>query len=120
MNKIKPFIWIAFSIFVIWGGCKACKEDKVEQARPKTRSERIEQLFSAYDGSQPAVESWIKDNIKDPNSYKHLSTKYIDQDSIISIITEFTGTNSFGANIKTACIAKIDTSGNLISSELIE
>lgn len=105
-------------IAVIWVGCDTCSSDEVP--KELTRKERIEKLFSAWDGSQPEVVKWIKLNIKDPDSYKHIETKFIDKNERVGVITTFTATNSFGGRVQTTCLAQIDTLGNLLSAELAE
>lgn len=106
-------------IIILWAGCKACngcgdkKEDKV-----LTRKERIENLFSKWDGSQPAVVEWIKGNLNDPNSFEHLETRFIDKKDSIGVITEFTAKNAFGGRVRSTCVAQIDTLGNLKSAEI--
>lgn len=85
-----------------------------------THEERIDKLFSPYDGSNEAVVNWIKEHIKDPDSYKHLETKFSDQNTYIHVITTFTATNSYGGRVKSICDARIDTVGNLITAKLTE
>lgn len=112
---------LAIMVVLIWGGCKMCGGEKVDEAKKDlTRKERIENLFSSWDGSQPEVVKWIKANIKDPDSYKHIETKFIDKTDRVGVITTFTATNSFGGRVKTVCLAQIDTLGTLIKAELQE
>jgi len=105
-------------IAVIWIGCDQC--GSCEPLKELTRKERIEKLFSDWDGSQPEVVKWIKQHIKDPDSYKHTETKFIDKEDRVGVITTFTATNSFGGRVTTTCIAQTDTLGNLMSAELVE
>lgn len=119
--KSNPFVSIIACcaiIAVIWVGCDKCNEDG--SSKQLTRKERIENLFSDWDGSQPEVEKWIKQHIKDPDSYKHIETRFIDRKNEVGVITTFTATNSFGGRVKTTCLAQIDTLGNLLSAELVE
>ncbi|MET0636653.1 MAG: hypothetical protein ABWZ25_11550 [Chitinophagaceae bacterium] len=128
-NPLSGILGICVIVALIWGGCKLFgSEEKtpIENTRKEltrkelTHEERIENPFSAWDGSQPQVVKWIKQNIKDPDSYKHIETKFIDKTEKIGVITTFTATNSFGGRVKTTCIAYIDTLGILLSAELTE
>ncbi|MGN6293920.1 MAG: hypothetical protein ACTHMV_14335 [Chitinophagaceae bacterium] len=105
-------------VAVIWVGCDKCSRE--DAPKELSRKERIENLFSAWDGSQPEVVKWIKQHIKDPDSYKHIETKFIDKTDRVGVNTTFTATNSFGGRVTTICVAQIDTLGNLISAELVE
>lgn len=103
---------------IVFVGLKTCTSNS--ETKPLTRSEQIEQLFSGWDGSHPLTVEYIKANIKDPDSYKHISTKYIDHTDYISVITEFTATNGFGGRVRTTCISKIDLTGKLLSADFIQ
>jgi hypothetical protein len=116
-NNLKNYISLAIVIAVIWVGCKMCGGDDKKEDKVMTHRERIEKLFSAWDGSQPAVEKWIKENINDPDSYKHVETRFIDNTKEVSVITTFTATNAFGGRVKNTCIAHIDTLGTLLSAQ---
>lgn len=117
-NPLATAITACVIIAVIWIGCDQCGNS--EPPKELTRKERIEKLFSDWDGSQPEVVKWIKQHIKDPDSYNHIETKFIDKNDRVGVITTFTATNSFGGRVTTRCLAQIDTLGNLISAELVE
>lgn len=115
----KSGIIAAIIVFiVVIGGCRACFSGSSSSSSGKadTHEQRIQKLFSAWDGSVPSVEKWIKANIKDPDSYKHIETKYWDQGAKIVIKTKFTATNSFGGRISSLVRAEIDTTGRLIEA----
>ncbi len=118
-NPLATAITACVIIAAIWVGCDQCSGGS-EPPKELTRKERIEKLFSAWDGSQPEVVKWIKQHIKDPDSYKHIETRFIDNTDRVGVITTFTATNSFGGRVTTRCLAQIDTLGNLISAELVE
>ena len=118
-NSLSGAIALVVIIALIWVGCDMCGSDD-QPAKTLTRKERIDKLFSDWDGSQPAVVKWIKQNIKDPDSYKHIETKFVDKTERVGVITKFTATNSFGGRVQTTCLAQIDTLGNLLSAELAE
>jgi len=76
-NPLASVIACCAIIAVIWVGCDKCSGEG--SSKQLTRKERIENLFSDWDGSQPEVVKWIKQHIKDPDSYKHIETRYIDE-----------------------------------------
>ena len=113
-------IVLAIIIVFVFRSCVGCGDDNNSNATQMTRQQRVEKLFSAWDGSQPSVEKWVKSQLNDPNSYEHIETTYRDFDSVISINTEFTAKNGFGGRVRSRCIAVIDTLGNLKEAELIQ
>lgn len=116
-NILSGLIGLAIIVIVIWVGCNTCSGDEPKQL---TRQERVEKLFSAWDGSCPAVNAWIKQNINDPDSYKHIETYFWDQGAEIVVKTRFTATNPFGGRVSALCEAKIDSTGKLLSASLVQ
>lgn len=74
----------------------------------------IKMQFSAWDGSHRGLERYVKQTMKNPDSYKHVETRYIDNGDHLVLITTFRGTNSFNAVITTRVQAKADLHGNII------
>lgn len=84
-------------------------EAKVERRRS------INRQFSAWDGSNPFLENYIKQNMNDPGSYEHIETTYTDKGSYILVYTTFRGKNAFGAKVINHVKAKMDLEGNVLS-----
>ena len=82
---------------------------------PKTREERIETHFSAWDGSHRNLTKFIKESMNDPASYKHVETRYGDKGEYLIVVTTFRGKNAFGGVVKNSVTAKVDLDGNVIS-----
>ncbi|WP_371380852.1 hypothetical protein [Sporomusa aerivorans] len=97
---------------------------KFEQERKNALKEKFEkQHLSAWDGSNRALEKYIKNNMNDPKSYEHVETRYsIDYDQgIATVVTKFRGKNGFGGVVANACIAKqnIET-GQLLEAQWVQ
>lgn len=97
---------------------KAQEKRAAEYAAKKERREKVEALFSAYDGSQPGVERAIKKRMNDPDSYEHVATRFADNGSFVTVYTQFRGKNAFNAKIMTVATAKIDLSGNVLDLQM--
>lgn len=86
--------------------------------KPKTpeeiRTERIESGFSAWDGSHRALERWIKKNLKDPDSYEHIETRYGDKGDHLIVNTKYRARNSFGGMTIEQVSATANLDGSLI------
>lgn len=117
-NPLASFLVICVVIAAVSVGYGQCSSEG--SLKRLTHKERIENLFSSWDGSQPEVVKWIRAHIKDPDSYKHIETRFIDKTDRVDVFTIFTATNSFGGRVKTICVAQIDTFGNLLRAELVE
>ncbi|MDF2386531.1 hypothetical protein JMG10_34025 [Nostoc ellipsosporum NOK] len=116
-NTWSGIIGLIVIIIVIWVGCNTCSGDEPKE---ETRQERVEKLFSAWDGSCPAVNAWIKKNINDPGSYKHIETRFWDMGAEIVVKTQFSAKNGFGGRVQALCEAKIDSTGRLLSANLVQ
>lgn len=68
----------------------------------------IETNFSAWDGSHIKLKRWIKDNMKDPDSYENVNTTYKEKNKNLIVTTIYRGKNSFGAKVINKCIAEVD------------
>ena len=80
-----------------------------------SRKQAIEAQFSGWDGSHRRVEAAVKQFMKNPDSYQHVQTKYIDTGSKIIVTTTIRGTNSFGAVVPSTFVAEVDVNGNVLS-----
>ena len=88
-------------------------------AETSARKEKIEAQFSAYDGSHRGVEQAIKQRMNDPDSYEHVSTRFIDKGDYIAIMTQFRGKNAFGGKVLNSAVGKVDFSGNVLALQIL-
>lgn len=80
------------------------------------RQAAVKSLFSLWDGSVHSVEQAIKARLKDPDSYKHVETKYIDSGSgNVAVFTQFRARNSFNAVVPGTATAVVSPTGELVS-----
>lgn len=80
----------------------------------KRRKELIEKQFSSWDGSHPALSRLIEDNMRDPDSYEHIETRFRDDKNSIFVVTKFRGANGFGGMTIQTVSAKVDFNGNVL------
>lgn len=87
-------------------------KDKVKHYQAKAdRQALINKQFSAWDGSHRQLERYIKKNLKNPDSYEHVETRYFDQGDHIIIKTKYRATNSFNALILETASARASIDG---------
>lgn len=86
---------------------------------PNSREGKIEQQFSTWDGAHRNLEKFIKANMKDPNSYEHVETRYSDNGDHLIVVTTYRGTNSFGGVVTSSMKAKVSVSTGQVL-EIIE
>lgn len=67
-----------------------------------TIEEKIEKQFTSWDGSHIQLKKYIKNNLKDPNSFEHIKTTYtptpitdIEGNEYITVNMEYRAKNSF-------------------------
>ena len=91
------------------------KQDSIRLVKAATeRSKKIERLFSPFDGSHNKLERYIKKYMKDPESYEHIETTYMDKQDHVLVFTKFRGKNSIGALVINEVTATTDSDGNVI------
>ena len=93
------------------GGCDSKKEEKPSQ--PMTRQDKIERLFSPWDGSLSGLNEAIKASLNDPKSFDHLNTRYWDMKDHLVVLTEFTAKNGFGGVVRDWVKAEVDLNGRV-------
>jgi hypothetical protein len=90
------------------------KAEKDRLALIARRRSLIQANFSGFDGSMPKVAAEVKRHMKNPDSYEHVETRYVDTGERIVVITTYRGTNSFNAVVPTTERYEIDENGNVL------
>ncbi len=84
------------------------------------RQKQIESAFSIFDGSHIALEQKVKKNLKDPDSYEHIETRYVDKQDYIIVQLKYRAKNSFNGYVVNTATAKANIDGSLIEASLSE
>lgn len=95
---------------------RQAKEEKAHLAAENAarRQKDIDTQFSGWDGAHRTFERLIKDAMNDPDSYKHVDTRYIDKGSYIRVFCKFRGKNAFGGTVVNTKVADFTMSGDFI------
>jgi hypothetical protein len=105
-------------VFIAFGClCAICYNmgpDKSKPAAPLTRTEQLAKHFNPWDGSHIGLTETIKAAMNDPDSYKHVETRYIDKGDYLIVTTTYRGKNSFGGVVTNRVQAKVDLNGNVL------
>jgi hypothetical protein len=80
----------------------------------------VEAQFNAWDGSHKKSVEMIKQQLYDPESFKHLKTVYYDYGYTLVIQTTYTGTNLFGARVKQTIKTVVDSLGQITEFRAID
>jgi hypothetical protein len=114
-------------IGLMWFGCNRCNAclessqadfDKLKTENPaEWRAKKIDRLIDP-DGSIDETEYFAAAMLKDPSSFKHISTKVTDNGEDLVVSMRFTGTNSFGGPAQHSVLLLMDIEGNV--KEVIE
>ena len=90
--------------------------------KPANFRERVEQHLSKWTGAHDQLETYVKASMKNPNSYEHVSTKYILPDDTTALfaiyITTFRGQNALGATVTQTVRAKCNIETGSIETVL--
>lgn len=90
------------------------EEEKQARIAAEARKKRIEQQFSAWDGSHNNLERLIKKAMNDPDSYEHDETVYWDMGDHLVVKTTYRGKNAFGGVVRNFVKAKISLDGEIL------
>ena len=93
-------------------------ERKKQEELEKNRAEIIEKQFSPWDGSHPALSRLVEKNMRNPDSYEHIETRFRDEGNSLFVIMKYRGQNGFGGMSVETISARVDFDGNVI--EVIE
>ena len=86
---------------------------KVVKTESEKRIEKIRGQFSQYDGSHYALKRLVRDNCKNPKSFKHVNTSYSDNGSYLTVQMAYRATKSFNAIVPGIVTVKVDLNGNI-------
>jgi hypothetical protein len=87
---------------------KSAKEAAVQKAKAEDKQKGFHCL-SGWDGSHRAVVSWVKNNLKDPDSYQHKQTRITPAvDGVHLLAMEYRAKNSFGGYVIGTVTATVD------------
>jgi hypothetical protein len=109
---------IAVAVFIvaaIWAFFRLTNFFEEEpQTAQDIRTEQIESEFSVFSGAHIGLESYIKQNMNDPDSYEHVETRYSDEGSHLSVRTVFRGNNALGGTVRNTVIATVALDGSVM------
>lgn len=122
-GDIRKFLAVVVVVGLVVAGCtesdaekqaKAEKEVATQQALAKAEAEKKQKGFhclSGWDGSHTGVVRWVKNNLKDPDSYKHKETRITPalKDGKHILVMEYRAKNSFGGYVINSVMASVDS-----------
>ena len=86
---------------------------KKEEAKAKDDDSKY---FSSWDGSNRELVYFVKQNMKDPDSFEHVETRFNDNGSSYDILMKYRGKNSFNATVTQAVTAHFDKTTRQLSN----
>jgi len=93
------------------------RHERIEQQK-KNRDQQIERQFSGWDGSHSGLVKRVKQQMNDPDSFKHVDTKRWDMGNHLIVSMTFRGKNAFGGTVTNTVKAKVSLDGSQI--EILE
>jgi hypothetical protein len=90
--------------------CGKSEAEKAAEIAQKAENKRKGfHCLSAYDGAHNGVERWLKNNLRDPDSYKHVETKIAPvKDGKHILITSYRAKNGFGGYVGGVVLAEVN------------
>lgn len=79
-------------------------------------SDKNEDYFSAWDGSNSELVAYVKNGMKDPSSFEHVETRFNNKGDHYEIRMVFRGKNSFNAVVTQTVIADLDKATRKLSN----
>lgn len=113
--------WVAIALALLFvvplmltSMCDDAGSAKKAESKIQTHEEKINGLFSSWDGSLPALNSIIRASMNDPDSFKHVDTGYWDMKDHLVVKTTFRGKNAFGGTVTGWVKAKVSLEGDVL------
>jgi len=82
--------------------------------KEEQRLKDIEDQFSAWDGSHKVLAEAVRQNLNDPDSFKHYETGYRDEGNTIVVKMEYGAANAFGGIVRKYIVARYTTDGKIV------
>lgn len=106
----------------------AAKEEAQRAEEARIAAEKAEtnrkgfHCLSAWDGSMPALERYVEDNLRDPDSYEHIETRIapVSADGMHTVIMKYRARNGFGGMTIGYASGEITNKGCQLISATIE
>ncbi len=93
---------------------------KGAEAQAKKVPAWIKKQFSIMNGSHIKLTRYIKEQLHNPDSYKHVKTVYTLHGDGLFVTTTFRATNAFNATVTNRMKAIADQKGEIIQANLVE
>jgi hypothetical protein len=117
-GTIRKFLAVVVVGGLIIAGCTESEADKQQKAKHAEIVKQVElekkqkgfHCLSGWDGSHTSVVRWIKNNLKDPDSYQHKETRItpVMKDGKHVLVMEYRAKNSFGGYVINSVMATVD------------
>ena len=92
-------------------------ESKIVEKPPLTEAEkrelRIRKQFHFWDGKHINLTEYIKRDMLNPDSFKHVKTTCVDNDSHLIVVMQYRGSNVFGAIVPKTVMAEVSLTGEI-------
>ena len=85
----------------------------VAKTDEELRLDKISRGFSAVNGSHIRLARWVKKRLRDPGSYEHIETRYIDVGDHLIVTLKYRAKNGFGGFSVESVTAKALIDGTL-------
>tara|TARA_S200002703_G_scaffold157356_1_gene164950 strand:- start:1860 stop:2426 length:567 start_codon:yes stop_codon:yes gene_type:complete len=100
--------------FVIAGAVGSIIGESSKTPADKKR-DRLEQGFSPWDGSHYELVAYVKNRLKDPQSFEQIETRFGENDDgTLNVYMKFRARNSFGGMVIGEVLAKAKPKGELV------
>ncbi|WP_249552742.1 hypothetical protein [Shewanella sp. 8A] len=101
-------------VIVIIGIFYSSDNSELKNDASASHQQTVNRQFSSWDGSHSGLVKVVKANLKDPSSFEHIKTQYVDKYNYLVVTMQYRGKNSFGAVVTEEVVAKTDMNGNVL------
>ena len=93
---------------------RKARQKEIQAQENEALNKRAADQFSVWDGSHRNLTKIIKEELKDPKSYEHIETRYVRNNSSITVVTRFRANNAIGLPIVNTVTARVAVDGDNI------
>lgn len=85
-----------------------------EKIAKSIRNPKLDSNFSGWDGSHHGLKRLVKNAMRDPKSFEHINTSYVDMGSYLIVTMNYRGRNGFGGMAVETIRARVSLDGQVL------
>lgn len=114
LSKVTLIVVILFILYLLGKSVVTDKKSINDENTVERQEQKINTIFSPWDGSCYKLVAFVKDNLNNAKSFEHVKTEAWKNDNGYRVEMKYRATNGFNALMLGIITADIDEDGNVL------